>query len=105
MLWCSHFTALSQEMKIVNIMPCNLEIASVGKDTSRKTLQPCWKGPSPVLLTSPCATELQGTDSWIHVTCKESTKPHWTCTASGDLELKQATSDKTTLPRYPDQAC
>ena len=62
-------------MKFLSIMPCRLEILSVGKDTSGKTLQPCWKGPYQVPLTIPCATKLQGADSWIHVTCKESTKP------------------------------
>ena len=35
--------------------PCNLEISSVGRDTSRKTHQPRWKGPYQKLQTSPGA--------------------------------------------------
>ena len=30
------------------------------------SLQPRWKGPHQVLLTSSCAAELKGIDSWIH---------------------------------------
>ena len=57
----------SRETRTLSITPCNLEISSIGKDTSRKTLQSLWKGPYQVLLTNPCVTKLQGVDSWIHV--------------------------------------
>ena len=34
----------------------------------QNSLQSHWKGPYQILLTNHCATKLQGTDSWIHVT-------------------------------------
>ena len=56
----------SLETKILSIMPCDLDILFIGKDY----LQSCWKSFWEVLLTNTCATELQGIDSWIHMTKK-----------------------------------
>ena len=72
----------------------------------KDSLRPHWKGPYQVLLTNPCAAKLQGMDSWIHVTSKESTKPwvdlhtNWQLESKDFQELKQTASDETAFPRW-----
>ena len=43
--------------------PCNLEILSIRKDSSRRTLQPHWRSPYQVLLANLCPVRLQEIDS------------------------------------------
>ena len=38
------------------------------RNRQKNSFQTLWKGPSQVLLNYPCATKLQGIDSWIHMT-------------------------------------
>ena len=55
----------------------------------KNSLQSQWKGPYQVLLTNPCATQLQGIGFWIHVTHLEKVpNPNWTGRSSGDLKVK-----------------
>lgn len=97
-----------QETTTLSIKP-NLEILSVGKDTSRRTLQRHWKGPHKELLTNPCTANLQGTDSWVHMTHLRKHQALTACTP-GDLkidflELKQMTLNKTAFSRCLYHAC
>ena len=42
-------------------------LIKVGKDGSQKAqLQPTWKGPYPVIFSTPTAVKVPGHDSWIH---------------------------------------
>lgn len=59
------------------------------KNTSIKSLLPHWEDPYQELQTNPCATKLQGIDSWIHVThLKKAPNHNWTCTPSDDIKVK-----------------
>ena len=61
------------------------------KDGSPKAqLQPTWKGPYPVVLSTPTAAKVPGRDSWIHYSRVESWKKikedsQYTCEPLGDL--------------------
>ena len=47
--------------------PGNQVLIKVWKDGSPKAqLQPTWKGPYPVILSTPTAVMVPGHDSWIH---------------------------------------
>ena len=63
------FTMHSWEMKTVSITPCNLDILSVGKDISRKTLF------SPALLTNLCSQMPENRLLDSRDPSKESTQP------------------------------
>ena len=78
----------------------------------KHSLEPRWKGPFQVLLTTSTAAKLQGIDSWIHLShLKLAPAPEWTSEPIGDLALrlrkgqKKTTSGVDSSPKSPDQAC
>ena len=66
-------------------------IIKVWKDGSPKAqLQPTWKGPYPVILSTPTAVKVPGHDSWIHYSRvklwkKTEADTQYTCEPLGDL--------------------
>ena len=71
-----------------------------GKNGSPKAqLQPTWKGPYPVILSSPTAVKVPGHDSWIHYSRVKSWKKteedtRYTCEPSGDLRYLFRTTNE-----------
>lgn len=52
-------------------------------------LEPHWKGPCQVLLTTDTAAKLEGTEPWIHISRSKKASPDsWSCTDAGDLWVK-----------------
>ena len=66
------------------------------------SLQPRWKGPHQVLLTSSCAAKLKGIDSWIHIShLKRTPAPDRSTARTADLKLslkRCSHRGETTLP-------
>ena len=66
-------------------------LIKVWKDGSPKAqLQPTWKGPYPVILSTPTAIKVQGHDIWIHYSWvkpwkKTEEDTQYTCEPLGDL--------------------
>ena len=66
-------------------------LIKVWKDGSPKAqLQPTWKGPYPVILSTPTAVNVPGHDSWIHYSRvkpwkKTEQDTQYTCEPLGDL--------------------
>ena len=111
----SHLTPASFDPKLIKGQvlwyfntSCNLEISSIGRNTSKRTLFNLAGKALSGTVNQPLCHQAQGNrllDS--HDTPRERSNPDWTCTSSGDLKvdflkLKQMISDKTAFPRYSD---
>ena len=77
----------------------------------KNSLPPHWRGPYQVLLINACATNLQRTDGWVHVTHLNRSSEHWPephsigGPGSGDFPECKQMSGETGFPRYVDPAC
>ena len=66
-------------------------LTKIWKDVSPKIqLQPTWKGPYPVILSTPTAAKVPGHDSWVHYLRVKPWKKieedtQYTCEPLGDL--------------------
>ena len=75
-------------------------LIKVWKDGSPKTqLQPTWKGPYPVILSTPTAVKVPGHDSWTHYSQvkpweKTEEDTQYTCEPLGDLRYLFRTTNE-----------
>ena len=74
-------------------------LIKVQKDGSPNVqLQPTWKGPYPIILSTPTAVRVPGHDSWIHLQVKtwEKTEKNtqYTCEPLGDLRYLLRTTNE-----------
>ena len=88
---CGQSTRTQKILESPLYAPETQVLIEVWKDGSRKAqLQPTWKGPYPVILSTHTAVEVQGHDSWIHYSqvkpWKETEEDtQYTCEPLGDL--------------------
>ena len=79
----------------------------VWKDGSPKAqLQPTWKGPYPVILSTPTAVKVPGHDSWIHYSRvkpwkKTEEDTQYTCEPLGDLRYLFRTTNECHSNEHP----
>ena len=77
------------------------------KDGSPKAqLQPTWKGPYPVILSTPTAVKIPGPDSWIHYSRvkpwkKTEEDTQYTCEPLGDLRYLFRTTNECHSNEHP----
>ena len=65
----------------------------------KDSLQPKWKGPYQISLTSSSTEKLKGIDCWIHIShLKRAPVPDWSIERTADLQLtfKQFSDNKET---------
>ena len=81
-------------------------LIKVWKDGSPKTqLQPTWKGPYPVILSTPTVVKVPGHDSWIHYSRVKPWKQteedtQYTCEPLGDLRYLFRTTNECHSNEY-----
>ena len=81
-------------------VPGTQVLIKVWKDGSPKAqLQPTWKGPYPVILSTPTVVKEPGHDSWIHYSgvklCKKTEEDtQYTCEPLGDLRYLFKNTDE-----------
>ena len=90
-----HLWVVNQDPKDSKDLPQYAPVTQVQvkawKDGSPKAqLQPTWKGPYPVILSTPTAVKIPGPDSWIHYSRvkpwkKTEEDTQYTCEPLGDL--------------------
>ena len=79
----------------------------VWKDGSQKAqLQPTWKGPYPVILSTPTAVKVPGHDPWIHYSGvklwkKTEEDTQYTCEPLGDLRYLFRTTNEFHSNEHP----
>ena len=82
-------------------------LIKVWKDWSPKAqLQPTWKGPYPVILSTPTAVKVPRHDSWIHYSQvklwkKTEEDTQYTCEPLGDLRYLFRTTNKCHPNEHP----
>ena len=82
-------------------------LIKVWKDGSPKAqLQPTWKGPYPVILSTPTAVKVPGHDSWIHYSRvkpwkKTEEDTQYTCEPLGDLRYLFRTTNECHPNEHP----
>ena len=82
-------------------------LIKVWKDGSPKAqLQPTWKGPYPVILSTPTAVKVPGHDSWIHYSRvkpwkKTEEDTQYTCELLGDLRYLFRNTNKCHSNEHP----
>ena len=69
-------------------------------------LQPTWKGPYPVILSTPIAVKVPGHDTWIHYSRvkpwkKTEEDTQYTCEPLGDLRYLFRTTSECHSNEYP----
>lgn len=81
-------------------------------DQKKTALEPHWKGPYEVLLTTDTAAELEGSEPWRYIShLKRSAPDIWSCTNTGGFQIKLTRKRscqhlrQIAFPRWPDQAC
>ncbi|XP_053221817.1 uncharacterized protein LOC128402064 [Podarcis raffonei] len=72
------------------------------KDWAQAPLQPCWKGPHTVLISTPTAVKVAGITPWVHHTRVKKVLPNWTATPNPDYPLKLTISRKAPDDRPAD---
>ena len=77
-----------------------------GNQSPKAQLQPTWKGPFPVILSSPTAVKGPGHDSWIHYSqvkpWKETEEDtQYTCEPLGDLRYLFRTTNRCHSNEHP----
>ena len=68
--------------------------------------RPTWKGPYPVILSTPTAVKVPGHDSWIHYSRvklwkKTEADTQYTCEPLGDLRYLFRTTDECHSNKHP----
>ena len=82
-------------------------LIKVWKDESPKAqLQPTWKGPYPVILSTPTAVKVPGYDTWIHYSQvkpwkKTEEDTQYTCEPLGDLRYLFRTTNEWHSNEHP----
>ena len=82
-------------------------LIKVCKDGSPKAqLQPTWKGPYPVILSTPTAIKVPGHDTWIHYSqvkpwMKTEEDTQYTCEPLGDLRYLFRTTNECHSNEHP----
>ena len=82
-------------------------LIKVWKDGSPKAqLQPTWKGPYPVILSTPTAVKVPGHDTWIHYSQvkpwkKTEEDTQYTCEPLGDLRYLFRTTNECHSNEHP----
>ena len=82
-------------------------LIKVWKDGSPKAqLQPTWKGPYPVIFSTPTAVKVPGRDSWIHYSQvkpwnKTEEDTRYTCELLGDLRYLFRTTNECHSNEHP----
>ena len=82
-------------------------LIKVWKDGSPKAqLQPTWKGPYPVILSTPAAVKVPGHDSWTHYSQvkpweKTEEDTQYTCEPLGDLRYLFRTTNESHSNEHP----
>ena len=88
-------------------VPGTQVLIKVWKDGSPKAqLQPTWKGPYPVILSTPTAVKVPGHDSWIHYSWVKPWKKieedtQYTCEPLGDLRYLFRTTNECHSIEHP----
>ena len=87
--------------------PGTQALIKVWKDRCPKAqLQPTWKGPYPVILSTPTAVKVPGPDSWIHYSRvkpwkKTEEDTQYTCEPLGDLRYLFRTTNECHSNEHP----
>ena len=85
-------------------------LIKVWKDESPKAhLQPTWKGPYPVILSTPIAVKVPGHDAWIHYSHinpwkKTEEDTQHTCEPLGDLRYLFRTTNECHSNEHPQKS-